>query len=826
MTPGNPDLFGQSESAPPPGRKSDKARSSKAGPLKTRKAMAAGEERVKQAKVVARAAQAERIAAANQALTGREVLSVAQVVLPTPVDRTFDYLIPAPLERDAVRGARAVVPFGKRTLTGFIVGVSHASELPKSKLKPILELPDPSPLVDEDMLKLTEWIGGYYACSWGEALQAVLPAVIRRGRALRTVGVLRLSKGLELTEAHAANLEGRARGNANSPLLKQAKVLRTVLTFGDENWRPSVLAEKLGFSESPIATLRKEGWLEIEKVPLEDDVLAGHTPDGQPGPLTVEQAAACAEVETAIRAGEYRTFLLRGVTGSGKTEVYIQAVEQVLAAGRSAIVLVPEISLTPQTVHRFSGRLSARYGVAVLHSAMTDSDRRREWRRIESGEARIVIGPRSAVFAPVRKLGLIVVDEEHEPSYKQEHTPRYHARDVAVMRCHKQSAVCLLGSATPSLESAHNAISKRYHLLELRSRVLERRLPSVAVIDMAEECRQQKRFAMLSNTLLAELFDCTKAGEQAVMFLNRRGYHAFYQCNNCRELLHCPNCDAPMHHHRMLGLAVCHYCLETMPPPPRCPACNAGVPEPKGMGTELLEEELLKAVPGLRIARMDSDVMKSREDYEEVLSQFRAGEFNVLVGTQMIAKGLDFPNVTLVGVVQADLSSQLADFRAQERSFQLLTQVAGRAGRGHRPGRVIVQTFAPNHPCILFARSQDYWGFFRHEVAARQLAKYPPFVRLLNITIEARDEGKGKEVAKLLRARADDWDRRHPGEIVSLLGPSVAPVSRIRNRHRWQFLIKAANQKAMRLICDHMKSEVKLGESLRVTLDVDPYSMV
>jgi len=769
---------------------------------------------------------AARFAASDAALGPRDRLMVAQLVLPTPVDRTFDYLIPAPLAAAAIRGVRAVVPFGRRALTGYITGVTTESELPKDKLRGILELPDAVPLVDENMLRLTEWMAGYYACSWGEALQAVVPAVIRRGKALRTVGVLRLARGHDETLAHADVLEEKAKDKLTSPLIKQAKILRTVATFDDENWRPSVLAEKLGFSESPIATLRKDGWLLIERVPLEDDSDLGIELDESPGPLTGEQERAVEEIARGVEAGDYRTYLLRGVTGSGKTEVYLQVLEKVLAAGKAAIILVPEISLTPQTVRRFSGRLRGRHGVAVLHSAMTDSDRRREWRRIESGEARVVIGPRSAIFAPVKNLGLVVVDEEHEPSYKQEHTPRYHARDVAVMRCHMQKAICLLGSATPSLESSHNATNRRYTLLELKSRVMERRLPTVSIVDMAEECRLQKRMALLSRTLVDELRDTVQRDEQAVMFLNRRGYHAFYQCTHCRELLQCPNCAVPMHHHRAVNKAVCHYCFETMHPPANCPTCGLGGLEAKGMGTELLEEELARAIPGVRIARMDSDVMKSRDDYEEVLGQFKRQELSVLVGTQMIAKGLDFPNVTLVGVVQADLSTQLADFRAQERSFQLLTQVAGRAGRGTQHGRVVVQTFTPHHPCIELARRQDYWGFYEFELRARDMAKYPPFVRLLNMTIEARDQGKGLATAKLIRAKAEDWVVRHPGDMAALLGPSVAPVSKIRNRYRWQFLVKANNHAAMRRICDMLKNEVRLGESLRVTLDVDPYSMM
>ncbi|MCK6439280.1 MAG: primosomal protein N' [Planctomycetes bacterium] len=750
----------------------------------------------------------------------------ASLVLPTPVDQEFDYIIPEPFIGHVARGVRATVEFGKRKLTGFVVGVKDSSPLGAGKLKPLLDLPDDGPLADEGTLKLTQWIAEYYACSWGEALEAAIPAVIRRKRAVRAVNILRLGKSRTDCAHQARWLEDKGK-KANSPYHKQAKVLRTLLTFHDKDFRPSELAEQLGFSEAPIATLIKQGWLSIEKIPIEDfdGVNAAEAPDEIPD-LTVEQERAVNAIAPSIERDEYKTFLLYGVTGSGKTEVYLRALKHVLELGKGGIVLVPEISLAPQTVRRFSARLGGVTGIAVLHSAMTDADRRREWKRIVSGEARVVIGPRSAVFAPVRDLGLVIVDEEHEPSYKQDNTPRYHARDAAVMRCFQQNAVCLLGSATPSLESASNAVNKRYTLLELTKRVAERPLPRVTVVDMKDECRAQRRFTFFSNALTQAVSDAVKAKEQAILFLNRRGYSTFFQCDTCREVLMCENCDVPMSLHKSYGQCICHYCLETKPTPRICPKCMKGAMQSKGAGTEFIEEEIKARFADARVARMDSDVMKSREDYEELLDRFRAGEIDVLVGTQMIAKGLDFPRVTVVGVIHADLSLYLADFRAHERTFQLLTQVSGRAGRGTLKGRVFVQTFAPEHPCIQAAQAQDYWAFYKHEISQRKIAAYPPFVRLINVGIEARDPRRGQEMARKIRADLDDLKKLEAGVIVDILGPSAAPIARLRGRHRQQVLVKVRDHKAIGVVSARIRKWGKGGDAQRIVIDVDPYSLL
>ncbi len=762
----------------------------------------------------------------SEALSASEA-RIGRFVLPVPAEREFDYLIPQPFRGLLKRGMRASVEFGKRKLTGYCVQVLKTSPLPDSKLKPVLELPDQEPLVDEGIMRLTRWMADYYACSWGEALDAVIPGVIRRKKALKSVNVLRLGKSPEQVSTFIQELRQKAEKSANSPSHKQAKILQTLLDFEHENFRPNTLVEKLGYSLSPVNTLRKAGWLRLEAIPFEEEAYASPVFSSEEhDALTSEQEKVLERIYPKIEQDEYQTFLLKGVTGSGKTEVYIHALKHALSLGKGGIILVPEISLTSQTVERFVGRLGSITEIAVLHSGMTDKERRKAWKAIVSGQARIVIGARSAVFAPVKDLGLLVVDEEHEPSYKQDTTPRYHARDVAIMRCHQQQAVCILGSATPALESAYNAAKGRYQLLEIKRRVFDRTLPHVVVIDMAEECRMQRRFTHFSNQLLQAIKRALEAKQQVVLFLNRRGYHTFFQCTNCRSLMSCPNCEVPMSLHKEPTKLVCHYCYETTARPSICPHCQVGRMEACGIGTEKLEDDLQKLFPQARIARMDSDAMKKREDYEGVLEPFRAGELDILVGTQMIAKGLDFPKVTVVGVIHADLNLYLADFRAQERSFQLLTQVAGRAGRGKEPGMVFVQTFSPDHPCIRAAQSQDYSAFFYYEIEQRKAALYPPYIRLCNITIEARDRKRGLTLGKKLRAELDDLMELEKGSILKVLGPAEAPLSRIRGRYRSQILVKVPDHKSMSIISQRMRKHLKSSENLRVILDVDPYSLL
>ena len=763
-----------------------------------------------------------------------------EVALPTPVDRVFDYIVPDPLEHRAKVGHRVRVPFGGRSLQGFVVAEKNESTLMRHQVKDILEAPDDEPLVGQGMLELTHWMAEYYACSWGEALQAVLPAVVRTGRKRRMLTVLRLAKSPDETLAHAAELEEKARASKGSGErnLNYARILRAMGTFLEDVFTPSQLAEKLGVSESPIRTLAKQGWLRFEKIEPEhvSGSVGGGPAEKTPDKLTFDQQKALDTVAVSLDKDEFRTFLLFGVTGSGKTEVYIRAIARAVEHGKSAIVLVPEISLTPQTVRRFASRFD---NVSVLHSSMTDAERRDAWRDISSGKSRVVIGPRSALFAPVKDLGLIVVDEEHEGTYKQDNTPRYNARDTAIMRCRLEHAVALLGSATPSLESWQNADSGKYTLLELKKRVRAHReesdttpapdsqaLAQVEIIDMAQECREQHKMTFFSRRLRGACSAALERDEQVIIFLNRRGYHTLLNCQNCGQAMMCPQCAIPMSFHRGLKKMACHYCLETAEIPRQCPYCMGGPVKLQGMGTERLEEELQVIFAGRSIARMDSDVMKTREDYEVTLDAFRAGETQILVGTQMIAKGLDFPNVTVVGVVSADVGMGLGDFRSYERSFQLLTQVAGRAGRGSKPGNVIVQTFQPEHVSIVTGARQDYRAFVDYELNHRQESNYPPYSRMVLITIEAKDEAKAEETAKKIYATGDDFARRHKGTIYQVAGPFEAPIAKLRGRHRKQVQIKAKGFREIRGVVEAIKPLVKVQERLRVTIDVDPVSML
>ena len=765
----------------------------------------------------------------NESQEGRFV----EVAVPTPVDRVFDYAVPAPLLERARTGHRVTVPFNRRSVQGFVVAEKDATTLPRNQVKDILEAPDDEPLVGAGMLNLTRWMAEYYACSWGEALQAVLPAVVRTGRKRRALTVLRLAKSPVETLGHAAELEEKAAMGKGSGerVLNYARILRAMGTFTDDVFTPRDLAEKLGVSEAPIRTMVKQGWLRFEKV--SPDVAVGGIGSGKeaaPETLTFDQAKSLESIGASIDRDEFKTFLLFGVTGSGKTEVYIRALERAVAHGKSAIVLVPEISLTPQTVRRFASRFE---NVSVLHSAMTDAERRDAWKAISSGKSRVVIGPRSALFAPVRDLGLIVVDEEHEATYKQDNTPRYHARDTAIMRCRLEGAVALLGSATPSLESWHNVQSGKYTLLELSSRIRAdasgpgaQALASVEVIDMAQECREQKQMTFFSRRLRGACNAALERDEQVIIFLNRRGYHTLLTCGNCGQSMMCSRCDIPMSFHRGLKKMACHYCLETADIPRQCPYCAGGPVKLMGMGTERLEEELKVLFAGRSIARMDSDVMKTREDYEVTLDAFRAGETQILVGTQMIAKGLDFPNVTVVGVVSADVGMGLGDFRSYERGFQLLTQVAGRAGRGTKPGTVIVQTFQPDHISIVTGARQDYRAFTEYELQHRQESHYPPYSRLVLATIEAHDASKADAQAAKIAATAKDFAARFAGTIYSVAGPFDAPIAKLRGRHRKQVMIKARGFREVKAVVEAIRPLVKGGEKLRVSIDVDPVAML
>jgi primosomal protein N' (replication factor Y) len=639
--------------------------------------------------------------------------SLASVCLPVPVDTAFTYAVPEPLRSGVAAGRRVRVPFGNRTIAGWCVGFPEPPEPDETgetpRLKEIEAVLDDGPLVDGPLLSLSEWIADTYACSWGEALSACVPGGVRAGAADATIRHARIAVERGAAEVAVQELMEK------QP--KRSRVLRILLEHED-GLAVRDLVRAAQCSESPVKTLAKHGLIALEDRRLVRDPFAGVTPEPPAEvELTEEQRLAVDAVGASVRAPGHTGFLLFGVTGSGKTEVYLRSIRAVVDAGRQAVVLVPEIALTPQTVARFLGWFDR---VAVLHSALTDAERRRQWREIRAGRADVVIGPRSAVFAPVPDLGLVVVDEEHESSFKQQSAPRYDARAVALERAERSRACVVLGSATPSLESWHAASRGRLHLLRLPARVGAGALPKVEIVDMVAERAETKRRDVFGRRLVEVVRRALRRRKQSLLFLNRRGYATSVFCGRCGGTLSCDRCSVTMTFHRRHGTVLCHPCGAERRIPSACPECGNPALVRLGVGTERLEDVIRHHFPGVRTARMDSDVMHDRASYERVLGAFGRGELDLLVGTQMIAKGLHFPNVTVVGVVSADTSLFVPDFRAAERTFQLVAQVAGRAGRSRDAGTVVVQTVQPAHPALRHAARHDFEGFAALELAQRR----------------------------------------------------------------------------------------------------------
>ena len=735
----------------------------------------------------------------------------AQVALRKPLRREFTYAVPEEFQHLVQPGTRVAVPFGARREVAVVVGLSTECELEARKVRPIAAVLDDEPIVDASLLELTRWTAGYYACSWGEALGAVLPASLKREKEVR--------KKLMIAARDGVGAEQLAEVIERFP--KQHRLLRTLIEIG-EPVELRDITRQLNVSEAPARSLQRRDWVTIEKVECVPDPLLRPTKKREkPEHLSGEQASAVEAISTEVEARSYATFLLQGVTGSGKTEVYLRVIERALACGRGAIVLVPEIALTPQTVGWFRSRFGE---IAVLHSRMSDSQRLHTWQRVRHGELRVVVGARSAVFAPMPELGVVVVDEEHEPSFKQGNTPRYSARDIAVVRAREAGAVCILGSATPSLETWHNAAEGRYRRLLLNERVGGGKLPRVEIVDMCQEKPTAEGPKLFSRRLEQLLRDRLAKREQSILFLNRRGFAPVLWCPGCQETVSCSQCDVALTFHRRIGRAVCHSCCEESVPPKACPACTRPGLRYLGLGSERIEESLGLLLPEASVARMDSDSMRRPEDYERVLDAFGRGEIDVLVGTQMIAKGLDFPNVTLVGIVSADSALHLPDFRAAERTFQLLAQVAGRAGRGEVEGEIVVQTQTPDHPAIQRAASHDFESFAAHEIELREELGYPPHGRLIRAVFEDRDEALCLEAAQACA----DIIRKHttPAEVL-VLGPAPAAISRLRGRFRQHFLLKAPELKpglgkARSLLSQFSEEHARP----RIAIDVDPVSML
>ena len=743
---------------------------------------------------------------------------IARVTLELALRKEFDYLIPPELEGQVEVGARVKVPFGPRQIFGCVTALVEESQ--HANLRPILKVVGRQALVTPKILKLARWIADYYCCPVEIALKSVLPEAVRKEE----------TGWRERLVVRALPLAGDL-----PKLTKRQQEVWNII----EEWREMPLQELTELVETTAETVRRledKGLVHVgPQISERDPYAREHILPTQPLKLNEEQATALEKIKATLDSKEPSaidhqpsTFLLHGVTGSGKTEVYLQAIAHCLEQGNGAIVLVPEISLTPQTVERFKARFSSgplQTLVAVLHSHLSAGERHDEWHKIRQGRARIAIGARSAIFAPVDPLGLIIVDEEHEHSYKQEEAPRYHARDVAVVRGQMEGAVVVLGSATPSLESFYNVQKHKYELLELRQRADNKKMPLVRVIDMRQEARKEKGTPIFSQKLKEEITQRLERKEQVMLFLNRRGYATSLQCPKCGYVAECPNCSVTLTYHRAKQRVCCHICGHEAQAPPVCPneKCRNPAIRYAGLGTEKVEDTIVKLFPHARVKRMDSDTLKRKEDYRRILGDFRTGKIDILVGTQMIAKGLHFPNVTLVGIIYADLSLHQPDFRAGERTFQLLTQVAGRAGRGDVEGEVVVQAFTPFHPAIQYARRHDFAGFYEQEIEFREQLKYPPITRVALLTLKSRNEEKVRFSAEHLRKELEK-ELAQFKELV-LAGPAPAPLLRAETYYRYQIMLRTRQMSKLSQSLGKLIETLALPDDVSLTVDVDPVNL-
>ena len=747
---------------------------------------------------------------------------VARVTLEIALRKEFDYAIPPELAARIDVGTRVKVPFGPREVNGVVTAVLEEST--HTNLRAIAKVIGAPSLVTPKVIALARWIGEYYCCAPEIALKSVLPDAVRKEDA-------RFKERLyvRLAPPH---------GEPPKLTSRQQEILNII-----EEWRELPLQRLLELSGATPATIRKledKGIVTVSpQIDERDPYAKEEILPTQPIPLNSEQATALERIKVAMsehKAGTKtgRTLLLHGVTGSGKTEIYLQAIARTLEQGKGAIVLVPEISLTPQTVERFKARFSSgplRTMVAVLHSHLSTGERHDEWHKIRQGRARIVIGARSAIFAPVDPLGLIIVDEEHEHSYKQEESPRYHARDVAVVRGQFEGAVVVLGSATPSLESYHNVQRGKYELLTLPTRVDDQKMPIVRVVDMRAEGRKQKGIPIFSTQLKEAITQRLEKREQTILFLNRRGYSTSLQCPDCGYVAECPNCSVSLTYHRRAAMLLCHICGHSSQAPRACPAPNCGNAAIRysGLGTEKVEDTLAKLFPHARITRMDSDTLKKKDDFRRILGDFRSGKIDILVGTQMIAKGLHFPNVTLVGIIYADLSLHMPDFRAGERTFQLLTQVAGRAGRGDVEGEVFVQAFTPFHPSIQYARRHDFTGFYEQEIEFREQLNYPPLSRIALLTLRGRNEDKVRLSAEHVRGELEKLlsqpNGASPPAKFVIAGPAPAPLARAETYYRYQIMLRTRGMTRLSRAIAQMHETLALPEDVLMAVDIDPVDL-
>jgi primosomal protein N' (replication factor Y) len=734
--------------------------------------------------------------------------SIAKIVVDLALDREFDYRIPSQLAGVVQIGSRVAVPFGKRTAQGYVVGLADNSTYPQ--LKEIAEVIGKKPLLGDKILELTRWMGKYYCCPVELCVKCALPEVVRKAKISW--------KERQYVKPGKISAEVLTKLRKRAP--KQARVLEILQKSG--GMFVFKLVKLADTDDATVKRLAEKGYVQLSEQIDDRDPFGGEVfLPSEPLTLTSEQAKAL-DLCNAATANPEKPVLIHGVTGSGKTEIYLQAIEHALHQGKDAIVLVPEISLTPQTVERFRARFQNQQ-ITVLHSNLGAGERHDQWHKIRDGQSHIVIGARSAVFAPVQALGLIVIDEEHETSYKQDEAPRYNARDIAVMRAKIERAAVVLGSATPSLESFYNARRGRYTLATLTTRVDNKKMPVMRIIDMRQEAIRQKGLHVLSSKLRDAIQKRLDKHEQVILFLNRRGYATHMFCPKCGYIAKCPNCSVSLTYHRKAGRLLCHLCGHVIGVPKNCPECRDPAIRYAGMGTEKVESAIQHAFPKARVQRMDSDMMTRKTLYREILGAFRVGKIDILVGTQMIAKGLHFPNVTLVGIIYADMALHLPDFRAGERTFQLLVQVAGRAGRGDVEGEVVVQSFTPFHSAVQYARQHNFLGFYEEEIEFREQLRYPPVSRLICITARSRSETKASFYAQALTR---ELQKRVPDTLGVVTEPTPAPLSKVQNQYRFQVMLRT--QHIMRLVetLSQVVAALKPPDDVNVAVDVDPLSLL
>lgn len=719
-------------------------------------------------------------------------------------DKIYTYKVPENMEMLKV-GMRVSVPFNNRLVDGYVVRLVENTLYPDEKIKYIKTILDEYSVFNEKMIELAKWMKNYYNCYFSECLQCIMPAGIKNGE--KKVKMVQ-----PLISMVPENLERKAP--------KQYEILNYLLNHNPT--KLSDLVKNLDTDYSTIKVLEKKGFVKIYEIEVNRyniNIVA----ESKPLLLTDEQSNAVNEIKKSIGNNIFDKFLLFGVTGSGKTEIYLQLIDLCIKSGKNSIVLVPEISLTAQTIERFVSRFGNK--VAVMHSGLSQGERFDEWRKIKNGIVKVVVGVRNAVFAPFSNVGLIIIDEEHESTYKQsDMRPRYNAKEVAEKRCELENAVLILGSATPSLETFYKAMHGEYKLLKLSKRI-NLSMPQIEIVNMSNELSAGNR-SIFSRKLYDQIKENLRKKEQTILFLNRRGYSSFVSCRDCGYVPKCPNCDISLTYHFQEKRLVCHYCGYNEQMTDVCPKCRSNRIRYLGIGTERIEKDIKKYFPEARVLRMDVDTTQTKGSHEKIFYDFKNGNADILIGTQMISKGFDIPNVTLVGVILADITLNIPDFRSSEKTFQLLTQVAGRAGRGKKSGRVIIQTYEEDNFSILASREQDYVRFYNEEIKYREVFKYPPFTHLMNIIISGNDKNEVIKIsANIYNVCQSIINKTMNKSYNKILGPASAPISKINNNHRWQIIIKSEDRNILLNIAQNVEG-LKRNKDIKILIDIDPNSIM